>query len=642
MRVALIQFVLVLVSLIVSDVVRSVDTALHMVKWGIYLEKVESITVYNYDHMLLLNLHVDKEKFFGKHENIAGKHLSRTKRESSSWFLRLWHNQSNDNGDNLIDELSNNSRLTMFNSSGLYEQNGTRRVKRGLFDFVGEGLSYLFGTATRRNVVSLKNNEQHLQDELKSLMGQIKQEHQDLLSLRNSVMNYDNEMESSILSLKDYYTRILWGSANEAIRINRLEAYIRTLHSEVIELLPSRFDKMRIDSALMSCANGQLPIMLVPTDTIANELNNLSLSLKYTDVNLALGTDNVMSYYGHHLTSCHFADNQHMMIRIRIPMFRGLVKPKLYKIHPIMFRVNNTSCQMKFRTTYMVGLGNKYYEINDKTISDCLLRSDPHLCMISEMEIVNKPNHCLNNIEKSDQNMLHTCTFECSLNTDVMVHRIMTNTYMIGNAQNRIVTYCQNSTDSIKYLISESEKTTGAYMVRLRCGCKLVVDGKEIATNRVHCSMSKPTEIEFLEHNWSSIYSDMTPEISNSSLFSQIMTLTNYTRNISVILPELRNLTEIKIAPINDIDSESEMTGNYLWSTNLVYGLLIFVTTITLTLCIILILICTCRICKRTRRRSANLNRNNLEVYAVPDVPARIVPIMIDNRLQDVAVETIN
>jgi hypothetical protein len=250
--------------------------------------------------------------------------------------------------DNLVQELDDdfrNFQKLLFEETVTGNQSTTRiRSKRELFNLLGYGLKYLFGTADARDVKRLAgvcddlhlfkarmaHATEHQLTYIRTLDERTRQNMVDTAELAralgNSVRNFSLQLNVIQSSLVD---------AQMAIgRQARYSAAIREIEMSILEL---KFSMIQIQESLDVTSSGKLSSVLINPYNLSNILQQVSLQLP-AGLSMLTGLTVEEMYVYYTVVSVQaVATSQHIRLLIDIPLKSSDRYFELYQVHSLPF-----------------------------------------------------------------------------------------------------------------------------------------------------------------------------------------------------------------------------------------------------------------------------------------------------------------
>jgi hypothetical protein len=276
----------------------------------------------------------------------------------------------------LDDEIQNLERLLP------YTQVKNPRKRRGLIDFGGQALKFLFGTATHSEVQDLQSIVSKYEDQSDDTIHALKAQ----LTLIRTV---DKETRQNTVNLLEQ-ARILRQIVFEIVTVNntllaaddRLEAVFeiqRNISSSMREL---EFTAPRLQQELMQLhegldvtSSGRLSSVLIPLNNLSALLQQIALKLP-RDVSFITSTDidNMYVYYDVARVQAYATVNAIHLV-VRIPLRGAYRIMTLYRVEPLptFSTLIKRPMQIEPETTYFAVTENRQYYalLKEADIQNC-------------------------------------------------------------------------------------------------------------------------------------------------------------------------------------------------------------------------------------------------------------------------------
>jgi hypothetical protein len=249
----------------------------------------------------------------------------------------------------------------------------TTRRKRGLIDFGGQALKFLFGTATNSElqtshqaVEEIKNKQtamvHSMENQLtymKEFDGEVRQNTRDVSTLARTLKSlvYDVlKLNNTLTYVEEEYSTRIEGMLNVSQVIRELEFFCLQLEQEFI----------KIHEGLDVTSTGKLSAVLLPPHNLSQILQQVALKLP-SDISLLAGTNLEDMFIYYEVSKVHaYTTSSEIRLLIRIPL-RGTDRVmNLYKTEPLSVNEPTLKRYMQIipETMYMaVTESRQYYSL---------------------------------------------------------------------------------------------------------------------------------------------------------------------------------------------------------------------------------------------------------------------------------------
>lgn len=443
----------------------------------------------------------------------------------------------------------------------------SNRKKKGLFDFIGSGLKFLFGTSTDGDVNQLRGHINNLQKGMKSLNTLFEKQQDSFQSYAKTVnQRFDNVLESIEVN-QNTTIRMTMDLANAISafedNVNRMTAI---LVDEIGNMAYLQQHANDLTMALIQLAQGQLSPLLISTTHLKHTIEQITNTLRVQFNHYELVTVNEHFYYQHPVfTANRISDN--IIITIKFPIASPDIY-HMYKVHTFPVLTNNSDAsshatQLLNASQYFVidGRQQKYTELSQYQTDSCK-GLDIKICNFQPVFSFLEKANCLANIFFDNKQKINKyCDFR------YLTHEIQPHFKHVGG-QNiivynmpKIIMNCQNGRTTLegcKFCI-----------VNIPCGCS--ISNSDIIFQNLMTSCNN-TDV-----NPTIVYPINLPILHaffNNSIVDQILANTTYQTAAEIILPEIdiyRHKLEHTIAADHKLDLSLKTIATQMKTNSTIY-----------------------------------------------------------------------
>ena len=402
----------------------------------------------------------------------------------------------------------------------LMPRRSSARVRRGLFDFVGQASKYLFGTSTTRDTKILQEQIELLQSHITSGRRQIEfvtnatrsvlhqmSRRQDVTNqalelLNNRTINYATSLEASINRTQGAMNML------NLFNVNIVDTLIDIRHEMTQELY-----------GIQTLLDGYLPVTLIPPHSLVQVLSHLHHQLQGSSFRLAWL--DIAPYYKSRDITYHRQSN-YLYVTIRIPLESVQTTYNVFRISTLPIRAGKEQTQIKFPEPYLA-LSNDNYFYLTMSESDYLACAGDHVrrCMRGfAIKETSQPS-CLFALFENDHVLIkQLCDFKYLLNSDQVASKVIPindNSYLVSTNDTNWLQTCPFSTPM--YI-----KPCSLCIVTLPCSCSLKSRTFFIPACLDRCNSSIKSTVTYVSHNLASLikfYEDILPTVNLSQQILQ-------------------------------------------------------------------------------------------------------------------------
>lgn len=345
--------------------------------------------------------------------------------------------------------------------------------QRRALNFIADAAHWCCGYATDEMVENVHNQEKDLEKVIGKLSNQLIDEHKAAVKSRTILNKYSAELDRIVAKQFNNTNNNL----NQVeITLNQFrQSYYNTQNA--ISLITKAQHRLTVaqlySRALQVCRMNQIPHELIAPKDLREDLEKLEKSLVKHNKTLALGLQNIHSYYLLKTTTCYYSPTK-LVIRVQIPIITRNTRYQLVSLTPIPYRYKGTLCHAAITAEYALLKNNKEVFPLTGTIKEHCLQSHNQLCFVPKYHTSpTADSRCLEAALIRHQpiaNLSSACPLICKV-TDVTQERIIQfseSRFGVLNVQGEVTLKCPNS--SMTYVVT---RPFGLLEVSLRCSCNL-------------------------------------------------------------------------------------------------------------------------------------------------------------------------
>ena len=357
-------------------------------------------------------------------------------------------------------------------------------------EIFGDIASLCCGYATKSMLLPIEKRQADIDDYFQSLNASIVDQHQDLLSIQNGLLNLSSWTSHKFQSLQRT-TNLTWALDKEIVNLThqlsqdtqQLAAILlslQTLSSWSTELL-------HMEQVKTSCHNRRLPITLISPQELQEQLQSLTTRLQKHGYRLVVNSQDALELYRHPFTECTYSTDQ-ILVKLSVPITRTQDDWKLYRLMTTPFRYHQQVCVIASTPTLIAATATRTVPIQGYQLDQCNMDS----CYITEhQEDINLFGPCATAMFQGalPEKLEKICPLHCrdAPPEFYIISELSPNDFIITNPISSMMIKCKDGTS---YPLPHTP--VGALRISLPCNCS-VYDGKILRIYPpVPCSTAAP------------------------------------------------------------------------------------------------------------------------------------------------------
>ena len=277
------------------------------------------------------------------------------------------------------------------------------RQKKGILDFIGSGLNFLFGTATEGQVNQLRGHINNLQKAMSSLNTLFKKQQN---SFDSYVKTVNNRFDNVMLAIEENQNTTIRMSLDLANAITALEDNLHKVMSIIVEEISNMAylsqHANELNMALIQLAQGQLSPILITPKHLRDTITDIMATLRTHYNHYELVTQDEHYFYKHpQFTVTRIRDN--VIITLKFPLASRDIF-QLYRVHTFPILTNNSNSkshatQLLNLSKYFVidGRQQKYTELSQAQADACQ-GTDIRVCHFQPLYSFLEKDNCIANL----------------------------------------------------------------------------------------------------------------------------------------------------------------------------------------------------------------------------------------------------
>lgn len=481
-----------------------------------------------------------------------------------------------------IDTIDKNIETELIKSNTrLTTEADTLRYKRSL-DFVGDFLRYCCSVATKSDFKALFSDQNRIRDRIDSIKKSIDEDHVDLIEVSDKMESLSHSVRLTIQELQANFSSFV-----KIMQSDTISAYSKvsnslasTFHAternarRIFEIL----NLMRRSEVISDCRDKQIPSSMIPAHVLKYDLELLQNKTLKENYDLAIPISELTWYYKLKISECEIAEN-HILVRVKIPLKNTKNSFKLYEFLSVPFSWNASTCSIVHDSTYLAVSGDSVRSITGTLLRECAPRSND-LCYLPRygMDTLSGPL-CPEMLFKgaTASTLNQYCAYKCQTGTAPLITQIDFETYVITHPTNNTYIKCDNKK---QYIHENNLNQPGSIELKLPCACSLYMNDIIKIAENYPCeklSSEMPQVTHILPALWSKL------ESINLKMNSPLgpLTFNNFSECLNYKWPESVPHFRIRRTKSMTGEQNNNLINNQIgWIKYLLFGWNILITVI--------------------------------------------------------------